>query len=141
MPTAFATLENGSLALAAHRLRCRIARVVRTLLGRKRTTYLDDRVAEYRTYWETASKTLGASFYPIGRDIWEIRLGSKRTRIANYHVQIDDPVVLRVAGDKPYCRTLARRIGIPTAPGVVFGLGELGTAWNFMARRGGAFVV
>jgi len=127
--------------LEALRLRWRLAQAGRKLLGRKRTTYLDDRVDEYRAYWEEASKKLGATFEPICAGAWEIRRGAQRTRIANYMVQIDDPVILRLAGNKPYCCAVASRLGIPVAPHRSFRLGEIDAAWSFMVARGGAFVV
>lgn len=129
------------LLFGARRLRWRLARAARKLLGRKRTTYVDARVNEYRAYWEEASKKLCAAFEPICAGVWEIRRGAQRTRIANYVVQIDDPVILRLAGNKPYCCEVARRLDIPIAPHRLFRLGEVDAAWSFMAARGGAFVV
>jgi D-alanine-D-alanine ligase-like ATP-grasp enzyme len=129
------------LLLGARRLRWRVARVGRKLLGRKRTTYLDERVNEYRACWEEAAKNLRASFEPLCADVWEIRRGAQRTRIANYRVQIDDPVTLQLAGNKPYCCKVARRHGIPIARHRAFRLDDSDAAWSFMTSRGGAFVV
>jgi cyanophycin synthetase len=129
------------LRLGAWRLRWRFERAVRQLLGRKRTTYLDERVEEYRAYWEEASKKLRATFAPIGAGMWEIRRDTRRTRVASHLVPIDDPVTLRLAGTKPYCCRVANRLGIPTAPHRLFRLGEAEAAWRFMAAHGGAFVV
>lgn len=130
-----------ALAFSAYRLRWQLERAARNLLGLKRTVYLDQRVVEYRAYWERAARRLGAKFYPLCRDIWEVRKGSTRTRIANYLVQLDDPVTLRLAGDKPYCCNLATRLGIPTAPHRVFGPGDIEAAWRFMAAGAGPYVV
>lgn len=127
--------------LSGRRLRWRVVRALRRLPWRRRTTYLDDRVAEYRAYWEEASQALHATFEPVCTGVWEIRRGARRTRVANYRVQIDDPVILRLAANKAYCCEVARRLGIPVAPHWLFRLGEVDTAWRFMARRGGLFVV
>lgn len=129
------------LLLGARRLRWRFAQVGRKVLRRKRTTYLDERVSEYRAYWKEAAKNLRATFEPLCAGVWEIRLGAQRTRIANYMVQLDDPVTLQLAGNKPYCCEAARRCGIPIAPHRAFRLREVDAAWSFMTARGGAFVV
>ena len=136
-----ATRRLRRLLLDARRICWRLAQVARKLLGRKRTTYLDERVNEYRAHWEEAAKSLRAAFEPLCADVWEIRRGAQRTRIANYRIQADDPVTLHLAGNKPYCCELARRLGIPIAPHRAFGLGQVDAAWSFMTARGGAFVV
>jgi cyanophycin synthetase len=130
-----------ALEFSAYRLRWRLERAARNLLGRTRTTYLDQRVAEYRMYWEAAARNLGATFHPLCRDIWEVRRGREHTRIANYLVQIDDPVTLRIAAEKPYCCELAGRFGIRTAPHRVFAPGDLQSARRFMNADSGPFVV
>lgn len=129
------------LMLMAQRLRWRLVHAARRLLGLKRTRYVDERVEEYRRYWEEAANTLGAALDPICAGVWEIRRGAQRTRIASYMVQIDDPVTLRLAGNKPYCCEVARRHGVPVAPYRVVRLEVLDAAWRFMAERGGLFVV
>jgi D-alanine-D-alanine ligase-like ATP-grasp enzyme len=130
-----------ALGFRAHRVRWQLQRAARNLLGFKRTVYLDQRVAEYRAYWENAARMLGATFHPLCSDIWEVRKGTRRTRIANYLVQMDDPVTLRLAGDKPCCCELAVRLGIPTAPHRVFRPQDIEPAWRFMEIGGGAFAV
>ncbi|MGQ0522748.1 MAG: hypothetical protein ACT4P8_03680 [Betaproteobacteria bacterium] len=130
-----------ALGFSAYRLRWRLERAAHNLLGRTRTTYLDQRVAEYRMYWEAAAQNLGATFHPLCHDIWEVRRGSEHTRIANYLVQMDDPVTLRIAAEKPYCCELARRFGIPTAPHQVFAPSDLESARRFMNADTGPFVV
>jgi D-alanine-D-alanine ligase-like ATP-grasp enzyme len=129
------------LMLNAQRLHWRLVHTTRRLLGLKRTRYVNERVEEYRRYWEEAAKTLGATLEPICAGVWEIRRGEQRTRIASYMVQIDDPVTLRLAGNKPYCCEVARRQGVPVAPYRVFRLQELDAAWRFMGERRGLFVV
>lgn len=118
-----------------------MARLARRLVGHKRTTYVDERIAQYRGLWRNAAHELSAAFEPIREDIWEMRKGARKTRISNYLVQIDDPVILRLAGDKPYCCAVARRLGIPVAPHRLFRLQGLDNAWRFMVASGGSFVI
>jgi D-alanine-D-alanine ligase-like ATP-grasp enzyme len=139
--TADPSRHHRRLVMAARRLRWRFAKAASKLLGRKRTTYVDERVDEYRAYWEDATRTLGGYFAPLCPGVWEIRHGVRRTRIASDLVQIDDPVTLRLAGNKTYCCDVASRLGIPTAPHRLFRLGEVDAAWRFMVVSGGIFVV
>lgn len=127
--------------LTARRWQWRIAGLARRLVGSKRTRYVDERVAEYRAYWKGAAQELGASFESLWEDLWEVSRDGRSTRISNYLVQIDDPVTLRLAGNKPYCCAVARRHGIPVAPHRIFRLNDLDPAWQFIAARAGPFVV
>jgi len=136
-----ATSRLRCLALDFTRLGWRLARLARRLVGHKHTTYVDERIAQYRACWRDAARELNAAFEPIREDLWEVRKGARKTRISNYLVQIDDPVILRLAGDKPYCCAAARRLGIPVAPHRLFRLQDLDKAWRFMAASGGSFVI
>lgn len=136
-----ATLQLQRFTFAARQWQWRLARLARRFAGRKRTTYVDARVAEYRGYWKNAAQELGATFEPLWEDIWEVRHGAQRARISNYLVQFDDPVTLRLAGNKPYCCAVARRHGLPVAPHRIFRLRDLDSGWEFMASRAGPFVV
>lgn len=129
------------LALRARRVRWRLAKMSRRLLGRARTRYVDQRTDEYRRYWERGAELLGAKLTTLAEGVWEVRRAGRRTCIANYMVQIDDPVTLRLAGNKPYCYALAQRLGVPVAPHLVFRLESLAAAWQFMARQGGEYVI
>ena len=100
-------------------------RAATVLLGRRKTIYVGDRIDEYRALWSTTAESIGAEFAPLTPDIWEVRDGEHRTRIANDLVQFDDPVILDLAGDKTFCYELARGLGIPTPEPQTFGRGEL----------------
>jgi cyanophycin synthetase len=102
----------------------RLRRLLNRLFGREKTVYVDERVAEYRGYWSGAAKHLSAEFVNLSEDVWEVRLGDRRTRIANYVTEADDPVTLHVAGDKPYCLRVAQNVGLPVALVGVYELGD-----------------
>ncbi|HET7595430.1 MAG TPA: hypothetical protein VFK15_00720 [Burkholderiales bacterium] len=127
--------------LRAKRLAWRVRRILGRMLGWKRTTYIHERLAQYRSYWKNAAQALGADFEPLCRDIWEIRLRSRRTRVSHYLVPIDNPVTLRLAGNKPYCSAVAERLGLPVPPHRTFVFGEIEAAWRFMGAHQGPFVV
>lgn len=123
------------------RWRCRLARRARDLLGLNPTVYVDQRIAEYRRYWEEAAQHISAEFHPLTDGVWEVRKNGRKTRLANHITQCDDFVTLRLAGDKEYCYRLAQSVGLPVPPHLVFGLGQLDHAREFLARQGGPLVV
>lgn len=131
-------------AVGLRRLRqwqCRLTRAARRLLGRPRTVYVDQRVAEYRGYWEAAAQRVGAEFLPLTDGIWEVRRGAARVRLANYVVGVDDPVTLRLAGSKSFCYQLAQRCGLPVPAHVVCDLADLDRAQRFLVEHGPPLVV
>jgi cyanophycin synthetase len=116
-------------------------RVMRTLLRRRRTIYVGDRVAEYRDLWSAAARAIDADFDTLAPGVWEVRSGTRRTRISNDLVQFDDPVVLDLAGDKSFCYELARSLGVPTPEPLTFGKGELARVIRRFPLDRGPYVV
>jgi cyanophycin synthetase len=129
------------MRLRAARLQMRWTRVARRILDLEQTVYVAERVGEYRAYWQAAAQLIGAEFQPLTRDIWEVRCGERRTRIASYVVAADDAVTLRVAGDKELCHRMAREQGVPVPAHEVFTLSELSRARAFWEREGPPLVV
>jgi cyanophycin synthetase len=129
------------LRLRARRWQCRAVRDGRRALGLNRTVYVDERLGEYRGYWEGAARLLGAELNDLAPGIWEVRLGERTTRIAGYVVAADDPVTLRVAGDKPLCHALARRAGLPVPDHHVFRLTEMERARAMVRADRGPWVI
>jgi cyanophycin synthetase len=129
------------LGFRARRLRHRVARFVAGALRTRRTVYVDQRVAEYRAYWEGAARVLGAEFVPLSESLWEVRRAGRRTRVSNYVTECDDPVTLRVAGDKVLCLRLAAEAGVPVPRHVAVSPGDLAPAFRFLAAERGPCVV
>ena len=116
-------------------------RIAGRLPGRRRTVYVDQRVAEYRDLWSAAARAIGADFVDLESDKWEVRRGDRSTRISNDLVQFDDPVVLALAGDKSYCYRLARLAGVPTPDPVTYPLHQLDKVLARMPMGAGPYVV
>ncbi|HMK43294.1 MAG TPA: hypothetical protein VK445_04095 [Dissulfurispiraceae bacterium] len=123
------------------RLRCRLAKRWKRFTGADKTVYVWDRVSLYKEIWKDAATQLSAAFAELADGIWEIRLGDKSTVICNYMVQIDDPVILEVAGHKPYCYSAMASRGLSIPEYRVFGLSEFEKAERFMSEHKGFFVV
>jgi len=97
--------------------------------------YVQGRVSEYREIWRAVAEEVGAQFDFISEDIWELSLGENRTKIANYKLQFDDPVVLEMAGRKPFVYRLLRERGLRVPEHEIFQLGDLDKAEAFLARQ------
>lgn len=129
------------LRLGLKRLRIRLGRSAASSLGLNRTVYVSERTKEYRRYWEEAATLAGADFRVLADGIWEISRDGVRTRIAGHFVGLDDPVTLKIAGDKLLSYTLATRAGVPVPPHQPFTLETLDSARAFYGRHGGPVVV
>jgi len=122
-----------TLRLRAARWSATALRLSAAALGR-RTVLVEDRVDEYRGYWQAAARELGAEFVPLDRAIWEVHRGPTRVRIANDLVPFDDPVTLELAGNKAFCDGLARAAGVPVPDSVVCNLSNLPLAHRLLGR-------
>ncbi len=122
-------------------LGARVARRLRSAFSGPRTPYVAERVAEYRGYWSEAATTLGATFEEIAPGMWEVGRKGRRTRIANFVTQCDDPVILRLAGDKPFCLDLATSVGVPVPEHRVVTLATLNDATRLLEETGFPVVV
>jgi cyanophycin synthetase len=127
--------------LRLERLRLRASRTVRARLGLKQTVYVNERLEEYRGYWEEGARSLGASFTPLTREVWEVRAGARVLRLSNHITPFDDHATRVLAGDKPYCYRLAREVGVPVPDHVVFEVSDLVTAHRFFEAHPAPFVL
>ena len=134
-------LDQIGFTLAAKRILLKVSRLVRRTVGHNKTTYVGDRVSEYREYWKVAADVLSASFSDITHGVWEIRRGRDRTRIANHVTEADDPVTLELAGNKVYCIELARSLRVPVAARGAYNLNELHKAQVVVQTNDCAWVV
>jgi len=124
------------LRLGTYRLLLRVLRSLRSHLGLEKTTYVQQRVPEYRRYWERAAATLSADFRDLSDSIWEVTRDGARTRLANYVTEFDDPVTLSLAGDKPLVYRLAEAEGVPVPEHVVVDASSPRRALDFHGRVG-----
>lgn len=108
---------------------------------RRRTRYVWQRIDEHRACWEAAALAVGADFVALSDRVWEVRRGERRTRIANDLLQLDDPVVLEIAGDKELCYRLAETVGVRTPDHIVLDRDQLEEAWRHVEADGHPFVV
>jgi cyanophycin synthetase len=130
-----------SLRLRARRWQTRVKRTAARVFGFNKTVYVDSRVPEYRGYWSAAARLIGAEFKSLTESIWEVRLGERTTRVSNYVVAADDPVTLRVAGDKVLCHSLAQSAGAKVPEHLAFTLNQLTDVRARVASDAGPWVI
>lgn len=135
------TVKNRDWRLDLLRMRCRIRKKWQAIRNREQTTYVWDRIALYREIWGKAASELSAQFTELADGIWEVTRGGRRTRICNHMVQLDDPVIYHLAGNKPFCCALLEANKIPAPRQATFRLHEIGKAEAFMERNAGFVVV
>src|SRR5215470_10720978 len=89
----------------------------------------------YKDLWKQAARSIDAEFDEIAEAFWRVRRGSESTLINNHVVQVDDPVILQIAGDKPLCHRLLANAGLPVPPHATYTLAEMYRAENFMMQN------
>lgn len=94
----------------------------------------------YKTVWYDSASRLGARIDGLGDEVLEVTLGDARTRVRRNYTAVDDPVTLRVAGDKALVHRLLAEQDIPVPAHAVFSLRSLAWASQFLdetLRRNG----
>ena len=99
--------------------------------GRSGQTYFLDRVAEYREMWHAAAIALGGDFTSLADDLWQVELGSVRTRMHIHQTEFDNPAVLELAGKKAAVHRLLGAAGLAVPRYAVFSLADLEPAYLF----------
>jgi D-alanine-D-alanine ligase-like ATP-grasp enzyme len=99
--------------------------------GRSGQVYFHHRVAEYREMWRVVAEELGGKFTSLADDLWEIEVGSVRTRMHNHQTEFDNPAVLGLAGDKAAVHRLLGGAGLSVPQHAVFSLSDLERAYRF----------
>jgi cyanophycin synthetase len=121
--------------LQAERLVARLLLAWRTKRKSSRQMYVQDRVSEYREMWRAVADRIGAGFTILTDDLWEVRLDGRRTRILNYKLQFDDPVILEMAGRKEYVYRLLTERGLRVPEHEIFRLDDLSRAEAFLRQH------
>lgn len=119
----------------------RLSRGIRHRLGGPKTVYVTARREEYRGYWEAAARALGADFEALTDDVWEIRQAGRATRVSSWVTPCDDPVVLRLAGDKSFTYRLAEAANVPVPRHEVVTTADREPAYRLLERLGRPLVV
>jgi cyanophycin synthetase len=91
--------------------------------------------------WRDAALELGATFKVLERSVWEIELDGARTRVFERLAEIDNPVTLEIAGNKPLTYQLLRDAGLPIPKFAAFSYKSPRAALEFLQEARGECVV
>src|SRR5512132_429512 len=119
----------------------RLRKLVVDWAGLSGQVYFEHRVDEYRRMWRGIAETEGAAFTELARDLWQIDLGGRRTRILNHELEFDNPVTLGLAGRKTVVHRLLAAQGLAVPEHEVFSLGTLDAARGFVERHSRGCVI
>jgi cyanophycin synthetase len=135
------TLSIGWRLLQLEKLLVRLRKSWDARRRSSRQVYVQDRVSEYRDIWRAVAEEIGADFAPLADDLWEIRLGGRKTRVMNHRMEFDDPVILEIAGNKALVYRLLRENGLRVPEHEAFRLDDLGRAEAFLGRNPAGCVI
>ncbi|MFN3148510.1 hypothetical protein [Bremerella sp.] len=92
----------------------------------------------YAHTWEQAAKQIGATFQQLEGGLFEFQRKRQRTRVWKNYTTLDNPVTLRLAGNKPL--VLQKLMGIaPLSPWKTFTIETIETAYEML--DGSSYVV
>ena len=95
----------------------------------------------YKKIWQEAASLNQASFLELEEGIWKVDFAGESTLINNFKVQIDNPVILDIAGNKGLCYRLFTESGLPVPEYQVLNVYRLEEAKKFMIKNSGSFFV
>lgn len=95
----------------------------------------------YRDYWAEAAAALDGQVEDLGGAFLRVVTPHGSTFVRNGDVQLDDGVLLAIAGDKGLVHQLLRETTVPTPDHVVFEPADVRSAERLMERVGGPIVV
>lgn len=135
-------MKPGKNKLKLLRFMCRLRKRLGRLKGREAGIDMATLTDFYKRVWEGSAREIGADFMELSRGMWRVSRDGQSTYINNYIVQIDDPVLLNLAGNKALCHKLLRRAGLPVPEYETYTLNTIDKVERFMDRIGeGYFVV
>lgn len=103
--------------------------------GRQTTAAKRQRADFYQQAWRGAAAFLDADFEVLAQDVFTIRKNDESTRVFLNYTELDDPVSLRIAGNKPLVHRLLQTHGIPTPSYHEFTLNTLTDAAPFLQKH------
>lgn len=94
------------------------------------------RLAVYRSIWDDAARRVGAEVSEEPPGYLTISNGARSVRLWRHLVPVDDPVTLRLAGDKPAAHAVLTEAGLPVPAYGTVAVGALEEAWSFVREHG-----
>jgi cyanophycin synthetase len=100
-----------------------------------------ENLAPYVDLWRHAAEAVSAEFVALPGGLCQLRRGQRVTRTCDQLVMLDDPVTLRIAGDKALVHQLLSSHGLPVPAYREFHWTKLADAAAFLREQGRPCVV
>lgn len=100
--------------------------------GRQFAAAKRQRADFYRSAWQHAAAHLNAELEVLDKDVLAIRKDGQSTRVFLNYTELDDPVSLRIAGNKPLVHKLLHTHGVPVPDFFEFSLKTISEASGFL---------
>ena len=127
--------------LEVRRFGLRVGKILRSRFGKPRKTYFHHRTEQYAKIWAHASDACGARLVRLAPDLWRAERAGIHVYLRNHEIQLDDPVILTMAGRKPLVHKLLAEAGLAVPPHRVFSLRQIEPAMQFLAQHPEGVVV
>jgi len=98
------------------------------------------RLAIYRWIWDEAARRVGAEVSEQPPGYLRISNGARSVRLWRHLVPVDDPVTLRLAGDKPAAHAVLTEAGLPVPAYRTVAVDALEEASSFVREHGSVVV-
>jgi len=112
-----------------------------SVTARSRKVDMSDLQEFYRQIWLEASLQLSANFEELAPGIWKVFANGTSTLISNFKVQMDNPVILNIAGHKGLTYRILMENHLPVPDHHAFECEDIRSARQFMERYPGQFFV
>jgi len=99
------------------------------------------RVRFYRELWRRTAERLGVEFEVLSDDVYRIKKNQSATFLFRGEARFDDPVMYKIAGDKPLLYKIYEEHGIFAPRHVLYNRSSLEKAQKFLEGLGAAAVV
>lgn len=93
-----------------------------------------ERTEFYRAIWGEAARKSGAECIELTRGILQITQDGVRTRVLCNYTSLDDPVTLKLVGDKLFVQSALQRLNLPVPRFVSFSSKDVSPASELMSK-------
>ncbi|MGN6373395.1 MAG: hypothetical protein ACTHM1_10485 [Solirubrobacteraceae bacterium] len=101
----------------------------------------DPTLDTYRPIWQQAAAALDAELEDLGGGFLRIANGARATTVWRHLVELDNPVALRLSGDRAAVHRVLSSAGLPTPRHAAFERRDLSAARRLMDEHPGPWVV
>jgi len=123
------------------RLKAKIKKKFSAFRGNTHIKDMSEFIPMYKKIWQEAAEKVSAEFFQIDQGIWKVVYDNRMTVINNYKVELDNPVILDLAGQRSLCFRLLQEKGLPVPDHLLFKYDDLEKVKEFLKQLGENYFV